>query len=165
MMGVDRFLSSGNLGFPTFDAPWGQFGVNICYDQRFPESARIPAIKGAQIIAVPTNEVMASHDISNLLIRARAYENRVFYLWANRVGTEDGMRFTGASQIVDPLGEIVRLASNDDEEILFADLDLSLAEDKGIIVEAGEYEMDIMKDRAPEYYGELVEPHLRDLSD
>lgn len=155
--GADQFLTPGNMGFPVFDLSSARIGINICYDQRFPESARALAIQGAQIIVVPTNETMAHEEISDMLIRTRAYENRIFYVWANRVGTEKGSVSTGLSKIVDPMGEIIELASIELEDIIIAEIDVSRADDKEIVIELGETEMHLINDRVPEYYVALTE--------
>lgn len=155
--GTDRFVSSGNLGFSVSDISAFRLGINICYDQRFPESARSLSLLGAQIIVVPTSETMAGEEMIDILIRARAYENRVFYVWANRVGSENGSIYTGSSRIVNPMGEVISLAPSDEEDLIFAEIDTSLADDKGIIIELGECEMHLMNDRTPEYYGVITE--------
>jgi len=163
-IGADRFLSRGDLGFPVYHVPLGRLGINICYDQRFPESARVLALQGAQLLVIPSSETMATHELSSLLIRARAYENRVYCIWANRVGLEKDSAFTGMSQIVDPMGETLCLASSDSEEIVQADLDPETADWKGIVIQSGQIEMDLFQDRAPEHYRLLtsLSPSHRD---
>ena len=156
ILGVDRFVQSGNLGFPVFELPIGRIGLNICYDQRFPESARVLMLKGAQLVVVPTNEPDKALDVCNLLTRARAFENRVFYMWVNRVGNERGVTFLGSTQIVDCYGNIIAIAGNSSQEIIYADLELSIADQKKSVFIPGEYEIDVVKDRIPEYYQNIV---------
>jgi predicted amidohydrolase len=152
VLGVDRFTATGNLGFPVFDLPGAKVGLNICYDQRFPESARLSMLGGAQVIAVPTNFPEGARGVCEILSRARAFENRVFYIVANRVGTERGTTFIGQSQIVDPFGNIVAEAGETEESTIVAEIDPSFADQKRTVNIPGEYEVDLLGDRRPEKY-------------
>jgi predicted amidohydrolase len=155
-LGVDRFVTPGEE-LPVFDTPLGRIGIEICYDLRFPEVTRALALAGADIIALPTNWPTAARINAELLVPARAYENRVYLLVSNRVGRERTAEFCGRSQIVDPAG--TRLAETDatSEELLVAEVDVELARDKSIIPAPGEYEMHLFGHRRPELYGALVE--------
>jgi len=157
VLGVDRFVQPGNLGFPVINLPVGKIGLNICYDQRFPESARVLMLQGAQLIVVPTNEPDSAKDVCHLLTRARAYENRVHYVWVNRVGTERGTTFMGATQVVDCNGTIISQGGNSTEEIIYADLHLADADKKRSIFIPDEYEIDLVKDRVPDFYRNITE--------
>ena len=106
-LGVDRFVTPGDE-LPVWDTPLGRIGVEICYDLRFPEVTRSLALQGADIVVHPTNFPMAAKIQTELITVARAAENRIFLLTANRVGKERWAEFCGWSQIVDPYG--VRLA-------------------------------------------------------
>lgn len=154
-LGIDRFVTPGEE-FKVYDAPFGKLGVLICYDIRFSEAARCLSLKGADVIALPTNWPEGAESAPDFLTRARAWENRVYILAANRVGVERGRRFIGRSQIVAPTGEILCEAGAEEETILYADLDLSLARQKRIVIEPGEWELDITGDRRPDLYGELT---------
>jgi predicted amidohydrolase len=156
VLGVDRFTATGDLGFPVFDLPVGRVGVNICYDQRFPESARLSTLGGAQVVAVPTNFPEGARGVCEILSRARAFENRVFYVVANRAGTERGTTFIGKSQIIDPFGEILALAGGDEEVTVMAEIDTSAADEKRTVNIPGEYEVDLLRDRRPESYGGIT---------
>jgi 5-aminopentanamidase len=157
VLGVDRFVSCGDhIG--VWDTPVGKIGSLICYDIRFPEAARVLGLQGADVIVLPTNWPEGAESSPDFLTRARAWENRVFLLAADRVGVERGRRFIGRSQIVAPTGEILSEAGADEETILYANLDLSIARQKRIVIEPGEWEMDITGGRRPELYGELVKP-------
>lgn len=127
------FFETGNLGFTVFDTPLGKIGMMICFDWIFPESARTLALKGAQLIAHPSNLVMPYCPDAMV---TRCLENRVFAATADRVGVEDrgGVRLTyiGKSEIVSPSGEILLRLSDDREEIAFVDIDLALARNKRI---------------------------------
>lgn len=156
ILGVDRFVTPGDL-LSVYDAPFGKLGVLICYDIRFPEAARVLALEGADVIALPTNWPEGAESSPDFLTRARAWENRVFVVAANRVGVERGRRFIGRSQIVSPGGKILCEAGPDEETILYADLDLEEARQKRIVIEPGEWELDVIGGRRPELYGPLVE--------
>jgi predicted amidohydrolase len=153
-LGVDRFVTQGNA-LKVFDAPFGKLGVLICYDIRFPEAARCLALQGADLIALPTNWPEGAESSPDFITRARAWENRVFLVAANRVGVERGRRFIGRSQIVAPSGQILCEAGPEEETILYADLDLAQARQKRIVLEPGAWELDPIGDRRPELYGAL----------
>jgi predicted amidohydrolase len=158
VLGVDRFATPANF-LPVCDTgtPVGNLGCLICYDIRFPEAARVLALKGADIIALPTNWPEGAESSPEFLTRARAWENRVYIVAANRVGVERGRRFIGRSQIVAPSGQILCEAGADEETILYADLDLEQARQKRIVIEPGEWELDVIGGRRPELYGVLGE--------
>jgi predicted amidohydrolase len=154
-LGVDRFTVPGDV-LPVFDTPLGRIGIEICYDLRFPEATRTLALAGADIVAHPTAFPVAARIQTELITVARAAENRIYLLTANRVGKERSGEFCGWSQIVDPYG--VRLAEADatEEVLLVADIDVERARDKDYII-PGEYELYLFGDRRPELYGALVE--------
>jgi predicted amidohydrolase len=163
-LGVDRFTTPGDIPFRVHDLPFGRLGILICYDLRFPEAPRALALAGAQAIALPTNWPAASTLQPDVFTRARAAENRVFVLAADRVGTEREAQFLGRSQIVDPDGAVRREASRDRQEILIADIDFQEADIKNLVMEAGKHEMDCLADRRPELYGAVArvsEPEVR----
>jgi predicted amidohydrolase len=107
-------------------------------------------------VVLPTNWPVAAQANAELLAPARAYENRIYLLVANRVGRERTAVFCGRSQIVDPSG--TRLAETDttSEALLVADIDVELARDKSIVPAVGEYEMHLFGHRRPELYGALT---------
>jgi predicted amidohydrolase len=155
-LGVDRFVQAGDE-LPVFDTPIGRIGVEICYDLRFPEVTRMLALAGAEIVCLPTNWPVAAAANAELLAPARAYENRIYLLVANRIGKERTAEFCGRSQIVDTTG--VRLAETDatSEALLVAEIDVARAREKSIVPAPGEYEMHLFGHRRPELYGSLVE--------
>lgn len=154
-LGVDRFVTPGDC-LRVYSTPVGSVGLLICYDIRFPEAARCLGLLGADILALPTNWPEGAESAPDFLTRARAWENRLYVLAANRVGVERGRRFIGRSQIVASTGEILCEAGPEEETILYADLDLSFARQKRIVIEPGEWELDITGDRRPELYGILT---------
>jgi predicted amidohydrolase len=154
-LGVDRFVVPGDE-LPVWDTPLGRIGVEICYDLRFPEVTRTLALKGADLVAHPTNFPVAARIQTELITVARAAENRIFLLTANRVGKERRGEFCGWSQIVDPYGKRLAEANETDEVLLVADVDVEKARDKDYVV-PGEYELYLFGHRRPELYGALVE--------
>jgi predicted amidohydrolase len=154
-LGVDRFVVPGDE-LPVWDTPLGRIGVEICYDLRFPEVTRTLALKGADLVAHPTNFPVAARIQTELITVARAAENRIFLLTANRVGKERRGEFCGWSQIVDPYGTRLAEANETDEALLVADIDVEKARDKDYVV-PGEYELYLFGHRRPELYGALVE--------
>ena len=154
-LGVDRFVTPGEE-FKVFDTALGRIGLIICYDLRFPEVTRTLALQGADMVALPTNFPMAAKLQCDVIAPARAAENRVYLLVANRVGKERWGEFCGWSQIVDPYGTRLAEAGESEEALLVADVELEKARDKDYVV-PGEYELYLFGHRRPELYGALVE--------
>jgi predicted amidohydrolase len=154
-LGVDRFTTPGDE-LPVFDTPIGRIGLEICYDLRFPEVTRALALRGAEIVAHPTNFPMAAKVQTEVITLARAAENRIYLLTANRVGKERWGEFCGWSQIIDPFGKRLAEADETEEKLLVADIDLEKARDKDYVI-PGEYELYLFGDRRPGLYGALVE--------
>lgn len=155
-IGVDRFTAPGNESYEVFDTPVGRIGLQICYDWRFPEITRVLALEGAEMIIHPTNSPVPAREIAEYITRARAAENAVFFVTANRCGSESGTAFFGWSQIVDPLGRRV-VEAGAEETVITADLDLRLARDKIIEPQHGGYNVALFDDRRPELYSRLVQ--------
>jgi predicted amidohydrolase len=131
------FFEPGNLGFPVFRTPVGRIGTFICYDGWFPESYRLCALQGADIVCIPTNWVPIPGQaenreaMANLLCMASAHSNSVFVAAADRIGVERGQPFLGQSLIVSYTGwPIGGPASRDREEIIYADANLADARRK-----------------------------------
>lgn len=123
-------FDSGNLPLQVFDIANAKVGVMICFDWRFPETARTLALLGADLIAHPSNLVLA-HCPQAMI--TRCLENRVFAVTADRVGSEERMgalKFIGQSQVVDPDGNILVRASKTEEEVQIVEIDLEKARDK-----------------------------------
>jgi predicted amidohydrolase len=158
-LGVDRFVVPGDE-LPVWETPLGRIGIEICYDLRFPEVTRTLALRGADIVAHPTNFPMAARVQTELITVARAAENRVYLLTANRVGKERWAEFCGWSQIVDPFGVRLDEAGTSEEKLLVADVDVEKARDKDYVL-PGEYELYLFGHRRPELYGALVEESQR----
>lgn len=154
-LGVDRFVSKGDQ-LQCFDLLGNKVGILICYDQRFPEAARVLALNGAQVILHTANLPEGTEAYADFLNRSRACENRVFMVHVNRVGKERGVRFIGRSQIINHLGEVIAKGNGIDEQLIKAEINLNLAKDKYVIKVPGEYEFDLFGDRR----GDLYKPYI-----
>jgi predicted amidohydrolase len=157
-LGVDKHVSPGD-SLEVFETRAGRIGVLICFDQRFPEPARVLALQGAELIALPTNWPEGAENSAEVMCIARAAENRVFFATADRVGSENGFRFIGRSKIIDPVGKVLASAGSE-EEVLIADVDLALARQKRTVNVPGKYEMAVFASRRTELYGPLLDPSL-----
>lgn len=155
-LGVDRFTTPGD-GFAVHSAGDARIGMSICYDAAFPEAARVLALAGADLIALPTNWPPGAQCTADYLINARALENNVYFIAVNRVGTERGFPFIGQSKICDPRGRLLAEARHTDETILYAEIDLAFAREKHIVRMPGKHEIDRFADRRPEAYGRIAE--------
>ena len=126
-------FAPGNLGFPVFDLPFGKVGMMICFDWIYPESARTLALKGAELIAHPSNLVLPYCPDAMV---TRSLENRVFTATADRVGREVrggvDLRYIGRSQIISPGGQVLARLSDEEADAVVAEIDLSAASDKKI---------------------------------
>jgi len=163
-MGVDRFVDIGNQPFRVYRTPIGNIGLQICYDILFPESSRVMALLGADILALSTNFPTyrgRGEKATTYLVSARAIENRVHMVSADRVGSERGMSFAGLSKIVDASGEILGLASPDREEIIYGQVSLEPARQKKVTYIPGEWETNCIGDRRPELYGVITQTILK----
>ncbi len=158
-LGIDRFLDAGDQSFQVYKTPIGNIGIHICYDCNFPESARIMALMGADIIALPTNWPEGRERIPDYVVKTRAYENKVHFVAVDRVGSERGANFIGHSKIIRASGDTLAEASRNTEEIIYAEVHLEEARQKRIIFKPGEFEIDLINDRRPELYGELTRQH------
>ncbi len=144
-----KFFNPGNLPLKTFQLGSANVGVMICFDWRFPEVSRTLALKGADIIAHPSNLVLP-HCPQSMI--TRCLENRIYAVTSDRIGTEnritdESLKFIGQSQIVDPNGEVLYRASQDQEEIKVIEIDLDLAREKKI-----NPHNDLLKDRREDLY-------------
>jgi predicted amidohydrolase len=131
------YFTPGDLGFPVFDTPYGRIGCQICYDCWFPESFRLAALQGAELMCVPTNWVpIPGQDpereaMANILVMAAAHSNSLFIVAADRVGVERDQPFIGQSLIVAQTGwPVAGPASYDKEEVLVAEINLADARRK-----------------------------------
>ncbi len=132
------YFSPGDLGFQVFDTRYGKIAVLICWDQWFPEAARLAALNGAQILFYPT--AIGWHDSDKALVKAQqtgwevvqrghAVANELFVAVVNRTGREGKLNFWGRSFIADPFGSMIAQASENKEQILMAECDLTQIEE------------------------------------
>lgn len=132
------YFTPGDLGFRSFKTKYATIGVLICWDQWFPEAARLTALSGAQIIFYPTAIGYSEADASvskaqregwETVQRGHAVANEVFVAAVNRVGREGAVTFWGNSFVADPFGGVIAKGSVKEEEILLAKCDLSQIEE------------------------------------
>jgi predicted amidohydrolase len=160
-LGIDRFDAPGDKPFPIFEIPGGgqsvtaKIGINICYDCSFPESGRVLKLKGAQLLAIPTNWPIGS-DSWQHTPKVRATENHMVVVAADRVGEERGFRFSGHSQIIDFGGQVLGEAGETEETILYAEVNVAAADDNRVVRVPGEWEFNRMTARRPEMYAEIT---------
>lgn len=160
-LGVDRFISPGNE-LPIFTTEFGKVGMIICYEWRFPEVARVLSLQGADLLLGLSNWPQGAIVTPTLLLPARAAENHVWVVSANRVGFEEGIQYVGKSMIIAPSGEIAAQPETRREEVISAIVDLSLSRSKKFIKKPKEYEIDLIQDRRPGLYGTILRETYHD---
>ncbi len=143
LLGEDRAFSSGD-SWLLADTSIGKVGVIICYDLRFPELSRRLAIEGAQVICVPAQWPKPRQEHWRTLLRARAIENQLFVVACNACGIIGKLDFFGMSMIINPKGELLAEASEDEGEIIAA-LDMQVMKD-------WRAQIPCFNDRKPECY-------------
>jgi predicted amidohydrolase len=145
-----KWAKDGDLGLPVFETPLGRIGIAICMDAVFPETTRIPALRGADVICFPTNWLGSRSPSAAWM--TRAFENGVYFVAANRYGLERGVQFSGGSCVIDPDGAAVASLDTGDG-IVYAEIDPGRARDKRLAPERSE---DKLGDRRPDAYGNLT---------
>jgi N-carbamoylputrescine amidase len=153
------YFTPGDLGFPVFATRHARVGTLVCWDQWFPEAARLAALGGAQLLFYPTaigwqfDESAAvdaaQHDAWETVQRGHAIANGVFVAAVNRVGREDGIRFWGQSFVADPFGRVLARASAEREETLHVECDLAL-------IDETRRHWPFLRDRRIDAYGDLA---------
>jgi N-carbamoylputrescine amidase len=137
------YFAPGDLGFPNFDTPFGRVGVLVCWDQWYPEGARISALSGADVLFYPTaigwhpsekaRYGAAQLDAWRTIQRSHAIANGIYVAAVNRVGHEGppgkGLEFWGSSFVADPFGQVIAEASSSAEETLVVECDQSRMEE------------------------------------
>ena len=133
------YFTPGDLGFQTHDTNFGKVGALVCWDQWFPEAARLTALSGSQFLFYPTaigwlpdekQEMnQAQHSAWETIQRAHAISNGLYVIVVNRVGKEGNLTFWGQSFVADPFGRVIAKASADKEEVLLAECDLDKIEE------------------------------------
>jgi len=147
------YFKPGNLGYPTFDTPWGRIGVYICYDRHFPEGARALGLNGAEVVFNPSATVAGlSEYLWKLEQPAHAVANGYFIGAINRVGVEkpwETGEFYGNSYFCDPRGQFLATGPRDADAVVTADLDLD-------VIEEVRQTWQFFRDRRPETYEGLT---------
>ncbi|HHG74600.1 MAG TPA: carbon-nitrogen hydrolase [Persephonella sp.] len=165
------YFTPGDLGYKVFKTKYADIGTLVCWDQWFPEAARLTAMKGAQIIFYPTaigwlpeeKEEFgdSQYNAWETVQKGHAVANGCFVACVNRVGFEPspdgngGIEFWGQSFVCDPYGQIVKKAPADKEEILIAEIDLSMVEKTRIV-------WPFFRDRRNDSYQDLTKKWLED---
>jgi len=158
------YFTPGDLGFPTFATRWARLGVLVCWDQWFPEAARLVALRGAEIIFYPTaigwhpsekqRYGAAQADAWRTVQRGHAIANGCYVAAVNRVGHEGpaggGLEFFGGSFVCDPAGVVLAEAGREDDEVLV------VACDRGA-VETTRQHWPFLRDRRIDAYGPLAQ--------
>jgi len=158
------YFTPGDLGYLAWDLGGAKVGVCICWDQWYPEAARLTALRGAQILFYPTaigwhpaekaQHGRRQHASWETIQRSHAIANGCYVVAPNRVGHEapdggDGIEFWGQSFVCDPSGEILAKASETDDEVLVVEVDLGL-------VETQRTHWPFLRDRRIDSYGEIT---------
>jgi N-carbamoylputrescine amidase len=145
----EKFYFGAGDGFPVFQTRYGRLGVQISWDNLFPEVSRILALKGADIIVAPTSCAFKSQSIWQTVITSNAITNALYTIRINRTGSEEKQDFYGMSFCANPEGELIGGPTSTGDAILLADIDIeSLAEIRR--------EWPIMRERRPDLYKEIL---------
>jgi N-carbamoylputrescine amidase len=159
------YFTPGDLGFKSFATRFARIGVLVCWDQWFPEAARLTALAGAEILFYPTaigwhesekaEFGSEQYDAWQLVQRSHAVANGVFVAAPNRVGVEGTVEFWGGSFVAAPFGPLIAQAGHDREEVLLVDCDLGR-------IESTRRHWPFLRDRRIDFYGGLTRQVLDD---
>ena len=161
------YFEAGDTDYQVYDTEFARIGVLICYDQWFPEPARINTLKGAEIIFYPTaigfvkdytSEDGDWHDAWKTVQRAHAIANGVHVAAVNRVGGEGELEFWGGSFVCDSFGKVLKEASTTKEEVVVAKVDLS----KNKRIQDG---WGFLRNRRPDTYEIIIKDNVRSAVD
>ncbi len=157
------YFTPGDLGFQSFRTKFGRIGVCVCWDQWYPEAARLTALGGAELIFYPTaigwlaaekEEFGASqHNAWETMMRSHAIANGVFIAAPNRIGREGSLQFWGGSFVSDPNGNLIAKAGHEHEQILIAECDLGL-------IDVVRTHWPFLRDRRIDAYGDITKRYL-----
>lgn len=161
------YFTPGDLGFRVFDTKFGKLGILVCWDQWFPEGARLTALQGADVLIYPTaigwhprekaEWGVPQHQAWEISQRGHAVANGIYVAGINRVGhegpAEGGLDFWGASFVSDPLGTLLARGSHDKEEILVVSCDLKRMEEI-------RRNWPFFRDRRIDAYGQITRRYL-----
>jgi N-carbamoylputrescine amidase len=144
------YFSSGNHGFPVFRTKFAPIGIQICWDNFFPEGSRILALKGAKILFSPTAAAFASQRKWETVISSNAITNGVYIFRVNRVGSEEKQDFYGRSFCISPEGELLDKPTGMKDSIALVEIDLRN-------IDKTRKEWPFFKDRRPDCYQEIMD--------
>ena len=144
------YFSSGNHGFPVFETKFAPIGIQICWDNFFPEGSRILALKGAKILFSPTAAAFAPQRRWETVISSNAIANGVYIFRVNRVGSEEKQDFYGRSFCISPEGELLDKPTGMKDSIALIEVDLRN-------IDKTRKEWPFLRDRRPEVYREIAE--------
>jgi len=144
------YFSSGDHGFPVFSTKFGPIGVQICWDNFFPEGSRILALKGAKIIFSPTAAAFASQRKWETVISGNSVANGIYIFRVNRVGSEAKQDFYGRSFCISPEGELMDKPTGMKDSIALVEIDLRN-------IDKARKEWPFLRDRRPDNYKEILQ--------
>ena len=157
------YFTPGDLGFASFATRYGHIGTCVCWDQWYPEAARLTALRGSEILFYPTaigwhpgekDEYGASqHSAWETMMRSHAIANGVYVAATNRTGIEGDLEFWGASFICDPYGNVLARGPHDEETLVEAECDLAS-------IDAARTHWPFLRDRRIDAYGDLTQRYL-----
>ncbi len=157
------YFTPGDLGFRAFDTRFGRVGVCVCWDQWYPEAARLTALAGAQMLFYPTaigwhpsekaEYGVSQHSAWETMMRSHAIANGVFVAAPNRTGLEGNIEFWGASFVSDPNGNLLARASHDREETLIVECNLEQ-------IDVVRTHWPFLRDRRIDAYGDITKRYL-----
>ncbi|NLW34125.1 nitrilase-related carbon-nitrogen hydrolase [Syntrophorhabdus aromaticivorans] len=143
------YFAEGDKGFPVFETKYGRIGIQISWDNLYPEGTRILALKGADIVFAPTACAFKSQHIWQTIIAGNAIANGLFIMRVNRAGSEEMQDFYGMSFCVNPEGELIGGPTGITDSVLLADIDFEY-------LQHVKREWPLLKERKPSMYGELL---------
>ena len=143
------YFAPGDKGFPVFETGHGKIGIQISWDNLYPEGTRILALKGADIVFAPTACAFKSQQLWQTVISGNAISNGIFIMRINRVGSEEKQDFYGSSFCVNPEGELIGGPTGITDSVLLADIDLDY-------LQHIRREWPLLKERKPQYYKEIL---------
>ncbi len=153
------YFTPGDLGFRAFETSVGKIGVCVCWDQWYPEAARLTALRGAELLFYPTaigwhpseKAEFGEHQYNawQTMMRSHSIANGVYVIAPNRVGMEGQIQFWGGSFVSNPYGTVLHQASHDEEAVFSVDCDLSL-------INTARTHWPFLRDRRIDAYGDLT---------
>jgi len=158
-LGVDRFTTPGDQPFDILEYRGVRIGLLICYDGGFPEAPRVLALKGADIVLLPTNWPPGAESMAEFGVNCRAMESGIYFASVNRIGIERGFSFIGYSRAAGVDGMTLETLDHRNEGVIRWNVDSDLARQKTIVRVPDQHVIDRVADRRPEFYGEIAKPH------